>query len=76
MWWANSLCTSANEDLGTLAEYDPLTRSDTNKIAEHAARRVKEGTSAGGEKRWNASARGEPYKTDWHTVSHRFQEDV
>ena len=25
MWWANSLCTSANEDRGTLAEYDPLT---------------------------------------------------
>ena len=25
MWWSNSLCTSANEDLGTLAEYDPLT---------------------------------------------------
>ena len=25
MWWTNSLCTSANEDLGTLAEYDPLT---------------------------------------------------
>ena len=25
MWWKNSLCTSANEDLGTLAEYDPLT---------------------------------------------------
>ena len=26
MWWTNSLCTSANEDLGTLAEYDPLTQ--------------------------------------------------
>ena len=25
MWWTNSLCTSANEDLGTLTEYDPLT---------------------------------------------------
>ena len=25
MWWTNSLYTSANEDLGTLAEYDPLT---------------------------------------------------
>ena len=24
MWWTNSLCTSANEDLGTLTEYDPL----------------------------------------------------
>ena len=27
MWWTNSLCTSANEDLGTLAEYDPLTEA-------------------------------------------------
>ena len=25
MWWRNSLCTSADEGLGTLAEYDPLT---------------------------------------------------
>ena len=25
MWWTNTLRTSANEDLGTLAEYDPLT---------------------------------------------------
>ena len=25
MWWTNSLCTPANEDLGTLAGYDPLT---------------------------------------------------
>ena len=25
MWWTNFLCTLANEDLGTLAEYDPLT---------------------------------------------------
>ena len=24
-WWRNFLCTPANEDLGTLAEYDPLT---------------------------------------------------
>ena len=30
MWWTNSLCTSANEDLGTLAEYDPLTGSEPN----------------------------------------------
>ena len=26
LWRTNSLCTSANEDLGTLAEYDPLTQ--------------------------------------------------
>ena len=25
MWWTNSLCTSANEDLGTFAEYDSVT---------------------------------------------------
>ena len=25
MWWTNSLCTLANEDLGSLAEYYPLT---------------------------------------------------
>ena len=28
MWWTNSLCTLANEHLGTLAEYDPLTWID------------------------------------------------
>ena len=30
MWWTNSLCTLANEDLGTLAEYDPLTSYEPN----------------------------------------------
>ena len=25
MWWTNSLCPSADEDLDTLAEHDPLT---------------------------------------------------
>ena len=30
MWWTNSLCTSANEDLGTLAEDDPLTGFEPN----------------------------------------------
>ena len=30
MWWTNSLCTSANEDLGTLAEYNPLTSYEPN----------------------------------------------
>ena len=29
MWWTNSLCTLADEDLGTLAEYDPLTYCKT-----------------------------------------------
>ena len=30
MWWTNSLCTSANEDLGTLAEHDPLKGYEPN----------------------------------------------
>ena len=30
MWWTNSLCTSAIEVLGTLAEYDPLTGYEPN----------------------------------------------
>ena len=30
MWWTNSLCTLANEDLGTLAEHDPLTGYEPN----------------------------------------------
>ena len=30
MWRTNTLCTSANEDLGTLAEYDPLTGYEPN----------------------------------------------
>ena len=30
MWWTNSLCISAKEDLGTLAEYDPLTGYEPN----------------------------------------------
>ena len=30
MWWTNSLCTLANEELGTLAEYDPLTGYEPN----------------------------------------------
>ena len=30
MWWTNTLRTSANEDLGTLAEYDPLTGYEPN----------------------------------------------
>ena len=32
VWWTNSLCTSANEDLGTLAEYDPLTGYEPNDL--------------------------------------------
>ena len=30
MWWSNSLFISADEDLGTLAEYDPLTGYQPN----------------------------------------------
>ena len=40
MGWTISLCTSANEDLGTVAEYDPLTGHEPNdyhitEAAEH-----------------------------------------
>ena len=31
MWWTNSLCTPTNEDLCTLAEYDPLTGYEPNE---------------------------------------------
>ena len=30
MWWTNSLCSLANEGLGTLAKYDPLTGCEPN----------------------------------------------
>ena len=30
MWWTNSFCTPADEDLGKLAEYDPLTGYEPN----------------------------------------------
>ena len=30
MWWTKSLCTPANEDFGTLADYDPLTGYEPN----------------------------------------------
>ena len=30
MWRTNTLCTLANEDLGTFAEYDPLTGYEPN----------------------------------------------
>ena len=50
MWWANSLCTSANEDLGTLAEYDPLTGYEPNdyQISETTEPYVQESTGENG----------------------------
>ena len=30
MWWTNSLCTLATKELGTHAEYDPLTGYEPN----------------------------------------------
>ena len=30
MWWTNSLCTLADENLGTLAEHDPFTGYEPN----------------------------------------------
>ena len=44
MWRANKLCTLADEDLGTLAEYDPLTWT--------AGKEWSEG------KGWNTSGKG------------------
>ena len=32
MWWTSTLRTSANEDLATLAEYDPLTSYEPNDL--------------------------------------------
>ena len=32
MWRINTLCTLANEDLGALAEYDPLTGNEPNDL--------------------------------------------
>ena len=50
MWWTNSLCTSANEDLGTLAEYDPLTGYEPNDchISETTEPYIQESTGENG----------------------------
>ena len=37
MWWTNSLCTFVDEDLGTLAEYDPLT---SEQVADCLAKNI------------------------------------
>ena len=44
MWWANYLCNLANEDLGTLAEYDPLTDPEgvSQQGPEHVLERERE----------------------------------
>ena len=50
MWWTNSLCTSATEDLGTLAEYDPLTGYEPNDyhISEAAEPYIQESSGENG----------------------------
>ena len=50
MWWTNSLCTSVNEDLGTLAEYDPLTGYEPNDyhISETTEPYIQESTGENG----------------------------
>ena len=50
MWWTNSLCTSANGDLGTLAEYDPLTFYEPNDyhISEATEPYIQESSSENG----------------------------
>ena len=35
MWGTRTLCTLANVDLGTLAEYDPLTGYEPNELDYH-----------------------------------------
>ena len=46
MWRKNPLCTPANEDLGTLAEYDPLTGYEPNDhhISETTEPHIQEST--------------------------------
>ena len=50
MWWTNSLCTPADEDLGTLAEYDPLTGYEPNDyhISETVEPYIQESTGENG----------------------------
>ena len=50
MWWTNSLCTSATEDLGTLAEYDPLTGYEPNDyhVSETTEPYIQESSSENG----------------------------
>ena len=48
--WTNSLCTSANEDLDTFAEYDPLTGFEPNEchISETAEPHIQESSCENG----------------------------
>ena len=50
MWWTNSLCTSANKDLGTRAEYDPLAGNEPNDyhFSEAAEPRIQESRGSTG----------------------------
>ena len=50
MWWTHSLCTSANEDLGTLAEHDPLTgyEPNDNHISEATEPYIQESSGENG----------------------------
>ena len=50
MWWTNSLCTSANKDLGTLADYDPLTGYEPNDyhISEATEPHIQESSGENG----------------------------
>ena len=50
MWWTNSLCSSAKVDLGTLAQYDPLTgyEPNDNHISETTERYIQESTGENG----------------------------
>ena len=50
MWRTNTLCTLPNEDLGTLAEYDPFTGYEPNDhhISETAELYIQESSGENG----------------------------
>ena len=48
MWRTNSLCTSGNEDLGTLAEYHPLTSYEYYQISETTEPYIQESSGENG----------------------------
>ena len=55
MWWTNTLRTSANEDLGTVAEYDPLTCYEPKQyhISETTEPYIQESSGENGPLNWH-----------------------
>ena len=64
MWWTNSLCTPANEDLGALAEYDPVTgyEPNDNHISQTTEPHIQESTGE------NGSLNSHDLECDDHTI--------